>query len=89
MKILFFITPTCTYCGPAKELVKASGIEGIEYIDATENKELAKSYGVRSVPSIVLSKPDRNQIFVGIDQIEEFIVKNKELKNCSCESCGL
>lgn len=89
MKILFFTTPTCTYCGPAKELVKASGIEGIEYIDATENKELAKSYGIRSVPSLVLAKPDGNQSFVGIDQIQEFIEMNKKSENCSCNACGL
>ncbi len=84
MKIILFTTPTCGFCGPAKELLGASGIAGIEYIDATENLELAKSYGVRSVPCVVLSKCSGNQSFVGLDQIQEFIDTMKNSKGCGC-----
>ncbi|MGL5122622.1 MAG: glutaredoxin family protein [Fusobacteriaceae bacterium] len=84
MKIMLFTTPACSYCGPAKELLKTSGIQGVEYIDATENLELAETYGVRSVPCVILSKCSGNQSFVGLDKIQEFIEIMKEGKNCKC-----
>ncbi|MGL6064497.1 MAG: glutaredoxin family protein [Fusobacteriaceae bacterium] len=84
MKIILFTTPVCGYCGPAKELLEASGIQGIEYIDATKNTELAATYGIRSVPCVILSKCSGNQSFVGLDQIQEFVEMMKEAKGCGC-----
>lgn len=84
MRILLFTTPTCQYCAPAKELLIASKIEGIEYINATENMDLAKEFKIRSVPALVISKCSGSETFVGIDQIQDFIEKNKNSSGCQC-----
>ncbi|MGL4402628.1 MAG: glutaredoxin family protein [Fusobacteriaceae bacterium] len=84
MRIMLFTTPTCQYCAPAKELLQASGIEGIEYINAVENMELAKEFGIRSVPALIVSKCSGNQSFVGLDQIQSFIESTQGSAGCGC-----
>lgn len=83
MKIMLFTTPTCQYCAPAKELLEASGVN-FEYIDATQNMDLAKQYQIRSVPALIVSKCSGTQSYVGIDQIEAYIEASKGVTGCGC-----
>ncbi|MGL4534442.1 MAG: glutaredoxin domain-containing protein [Fusobacteriaceae bacterium] len=82
MRRILFTTPTCQYCAPAKEAL--SVIEGIEYIDATENLELAREFGVRSVPALVISKCSGNEVLVGLEEIQEYIELTKNSSGCGC-----
>ncbi|SKA08201.1 Glutaredoxin [Cetobacterium ceti] len=86
MKIMLFTTPTCQYCGPAKELVK--NIENIEILNAMENLDLAELYGIRSVPALVLEKCSGNEVLVGLEQITNFVENEENFSgNCGC-NCG-
>ncbi|MGL5088807.1 MAG: hypothetical protein ACRC6Z_05070 [Cetobacterium sp.] len=85
MRIMLFTTPTCQYCGPAKELVAA--VEGVEILNAIENEDLAVMYGIRSVPCLVVEKCSGTQSYVGLDQIAKFIDEKESSAGCGC-SCG-
>ncbi|MBC2855729.1 MAG: glutaredoxin domain-containing protein [Cetobacterium sp.] len=86
MKIMLFTTPTCQYCGPAKELL--TDVDGVEYIDATQNLDLAQMYGIRSVPALVVEKCSGAQVFTGLDQISQFVDNQANPSGgCGC-SCG-
>ena len=87
MKIMLFTTNTCGYCGPAKELLSKANIPNIDYINASENLALAKEYGIRSVPSLVVSKCDGNQVYLGLDEIQKFIETMSKDAGCGC-NCG-
>lgn len=85
MRIMLFTTPTCHYCGPAKEML--AEVEGVEYIDATENMELAAEYGIRAVPTLIVAKCSGAYKFTGLEEIQEYIAGSKESSGCGC-SCG-
>ncbi|MBC2851218.1 thioredoxin family protein [Cetobacterium sp. 8H] len=86
MKIMLFTTPTCQYCGPAKELL--ADTEGVEIINALENQDLAGMYGIRSVPSLVVEKCSGTNVFVGLDQIAKYIDESENTSGgCGC-NCG-
>lgn len=87
MRIMLFTTTTCPHCGPAKELLKNSCIENIEYITASENMDLVSEFEIRSVPTVVLSKCSGNQSFVGVDEIKKFIEMMEKDSSCGC-GCG-
>lgn len=81
MRIMLFTTPTCQYCAPAKDAL--STMPNVEIIDATENMELAVEFGIRSVPTLIVSKCSGTESFVGLDKILEF-VKAKQGTGCGC-----
>ncbi|WP_426711395.1 glutaredoxin domain-containing protein [Cetobacterium sp. SF1] len=86
MKLILFTTPTCQYCGPAKELL--ADFDNIEILNALENLDLAEMYGIRSVPSLVLEKCSGPQVLVGLDQISKFVDESSEHSgSCGC-NCG-
>lgn len=87
MRILLFTTESCSYCGPAKELIKNANIKDVEFVNAAENMELAREFGIRSVPTVVLSKCSGNQTFTGLDEIQNFIKLMTENSSCGC-GCG-
>ena len=84
MKIMLFTTPTCQYCPPAKELL--TEVKEVLYLNAQDNIELAKQYGVRSVPTLVIEKCSGNKVYVGIDEIKEFVdgLGEEEEHQCGC-----
>ena len=86
MRIMLFTTPTCQYCGPAKELL--ADTEGVEIINAMENQELAGMYGIRAVPCLIVEKCSGTKTFIGLDQIAQFVDENGHSSGgCGC-SCG-
>lgn len=79
MRILLFTSQNCPHCPPAKELLMKSGIPNIEFINATENMNLVKEFKIRSVPTLVVLKDEKNESYTGSDAIEAFIKTVKKV----------
>jgi len=71
------------WCGPCKmlapELVKASGDINVLKVDVDKHEDIARKYGVMSIPTLILfedSTPVKQSVgFIDKDAIEEFIAK--------------
>lgn len=63
MKVIRF---TATWCAPCKMVAEAlNNLETnvpVEVIDIDENEELARSYNIRSVPTLVKLDEDGNEV---------------------------
>ncbi len=77
-----------TWCGPCKmlhpvleEVEREQSYVSIKQIDVDEASEIAKEYGVMSIPTLVLFKKgeeiSRNVGFLGKEQLLSWIGKNK------------
>ena len=69
-----FTTKTCPHCGLAKELLK-----DMEYvlIDAEENMELTRKYGVMQAPTLVVSKDGNVKKYVNVSNITKYTQESK------------
>ncbi len=65
-----FTTRTCPNCGLAKEYLK-----GVSYvlIDAEENMELARHYGVMQAPALVVVDGDSHKKYVNASNIKKYV----------------
>jgi glutaredoxin 3 len=66
-KIEIYSTPTCHYCGMAKDFFKKNGVTYTEYNVATDSKkreEMVEKSGQMGVPVIDID----GQVVVGFDQ---------------------
>ena len=65
-----FTTKTCPNCAMAKEILK-----GQEYIviDAEENEELTRQYGVMQAPTLVVVDGDHTKKYVNASNIQKFV----------------
>ena len=58
MGVLYFYKPTCSYCQQQKTILddfqNTTGFENIIGIDITERPDLAKQYGISTVPDLWL-----------------------------------
>lgn len=75
-KIILFTTNSCPNCPKAKEELKH--IEKIQHIDANENMDIAREYGIRAVPTLIVKKEGNLKIYTGISGILQF--KNTEIE---------
>lgn len=71
-KIYLFTTPTCPNCIIAKEMLKNSNID-YEMINAVENLNLAKEYGVVQAPTLVSISENHIVKFAGISDIKKIL----------------
>ncbi|MCL2213523.1 MAG: ribonucleoside triphosphate reductase [Oscillospiraceae bacterium] len=69
-KVYLFTTMTCHNCPLAMEMLDNAGI-AYEKIFAEENPELARKYGVRQAPTLVVSNGDDYRKCSGIGEIGE------------------
>ena len=67
---LLFVTPTCPNCKLAKEYLKD---EDYTVVDATENVDLAKKYGIMTAPTLVIVDGDNAQKFVNASNIKKYV----------------
>jgi len=70
---------TAGFCAPCKVLkaeLEAQNLE-VETVIAEDNQELVKSYGVRSVPTLVVDNGAEIELVSGSDQIINVIKNNK------------
>ena len=65
-----FTTKTCPNCAMAKEILK-----GQDYIviDAEENEELTRQYGVMQAPTLVVVDGDHTKKYVNASNIQKFV----------------
>lgn len=74
---------SASWCGPCKMLSKKLEQEGIkiEERDVDQNKDDAKLYGIRGVPTIIILDNDGNKLdaYVGANLSNEQLEKLKEL----------
>lgn len=75
---------SATWCTPCKSLANLMHnhadeikVDEIQHFDVDENIDVAKEFGIRSVPTLVLFE-DGNEVrrksgFMNIDQLKEFI----------------
>ncbi len=58
MRVEIFVSPACRRCPPVARFLMEAGMESerlrVEVIEAFEFPDLARKYGVRSVPAVVL-----------------------------------
>lgn len=64
-----FTTKTCPNCAMAKEM-----LEGIDYVlvDAEENEDLTRKYGVMQAPTLVVVDGDHARKYVNASNIQKF-----------------
>ena len=70
-----FTTKTCPNCGMAKELLKDTAYV---LIDAEENMELTRKYGVMQAPTLVISAGDNVKKYVNVSNITKYVEENKK-----------
>lgn len=70
-KLLLFTTPSCPNCKIAKNFLDKVGAE-YNVIDATENTELAKKYGVMMAPTLIAVSSGENLAYTNASSIKGF-----------------
>lgn len=71
-KIYLFGTKTCPNCKTAKELLKKAKID-YEYIDAEKEPNMAKEFGIKQAPTLVVIKNNEANHFKNVSNIKKFI----------------
>ena len=71
-----FTTKTCPNCKLAKEYLK-----GVEYVtvDAEENPDLTRRYGVMQAPTLVVVDGDTKSKYVNVSNIKKYVDQLQEL----------
>ena len=69
-----FTTKTCPNCGMAKELLKDTAYV---LIDAEENMELTREYGVMQAPTLVISRGEQVKKYVNVSNITKYVEESK------------
>ena len=70
-----FTTKTCPNCRMAKEMLKG---EAVQIIDAEENPELVKKYGIMQAPTLVIVDGVRTKKYVNASNIKKYVDTAKE-----------
>src|SRR2546423_1379557 len=73
---VLFTTPWCASCGPVEEQLRASDPSArVVKVDATQDRELAGAFSVRSAPTALLADRDgRVQArLVGVEAVSQFV----------------
>lgn len=65
-----FTTSTCPNCKIAKEMLKG---QDYQVIDAEENLDLVKKYGIRQAPTLVVDDGEHMKKYVNASNIQKFV----------------
>ena len=68
-KVILFARKSCPNCKMADMLLTKAGID-FEKIDAEENVDVARSYGIKTAPTLVVSKDGNQKMFVNLSNIK-------------------
>ena len=71
-KVMLFGTKTCPNCKMAESLLKKAKIE-FRFIDAEENIDLTKKYGVKQAPTLIIQKGKDVEKIVNVSNIKKAI----------------
>ena len=80
VKRYLFTTKTCPNCAVAKET-----LAGIDYVlvDAEENTELTRQYGIMQAPTLVVADRDQVKKYVNASNIRRFAEQMNHQPNCT------
>jgi len=70
--ILLFGTKTCPNCKMAMKLLEKAHVD-YKFVDAEENVDLTKKYGVKQAPTLVVLKGKENENIVNLSNIKKYI----------------
>ena len=73
MTILLFKTPTCPNCKAAGAILDRAGV-AYEALNANEEKELVKKYGVKQAPTLVLDNGETFEKYRGVSDIKGWLM---------------
>ena len=73
-EILLFTTSTCSNCSIAKTSLDNLKLS-YKSLDASENKDLVKKYGVRQAPTLIVNRGKITNKFDGLENINKFMEK--------------
>ena len=85
-KVLLFTTKTCPNCKLAKDSLEKANIS-YEVVDAGENEELVRKYGVMQAPTLIVIKEEGVQKLANASNIRAFAEKrwkNRKRRNSIC-----
>lgn len=71
-EILLFTTKTCPNCKIAKSMLAKAGVSYRE-IDALEQPELTKRYGIMQAPTLVVADGDRFEVYSNASNIKKYL----------------
>ncbi len=67
-----FVTSTCPNCRIVKPMLEKAGI-GYQERNVAEYAELARAYGLKQAPSLVVIRGEETGIYVGVAEIKAFL----------------
>ena len=73
MTILLFKTPTCPNCKAAGAILDRAGVV-YEALNANEERELVKKYGVKQAPTLVLDNGESFEKYRGVSDIKGWLL---------------
>ena len=73
MTILLFKTPSCPNCKAAGAILDKAGIE-YEPLNANEERELVKKYGVKQAPTLILDNGESFEKYRGVSDIKGWLM---------------
>ena len=71
-KIMLFTTKTCPNCKAAKSMLDKAGIT-YDVVDAEENADLAKKFGVMQAPTLVVADSEKFEKITNLSNVKKFI----------------
>ena len=71
-KIMLFTTKTCPNCKAAKAMLDKAGI-AYEVVDAEENAELSKQFGIMQAPTLVIADNEKFEKITNLSNVKKFI----------------
>ena len=72
-RTLLFTTPTCPNCRLAVSLLDKQGV-AYEKLNAEDNAELAKAFGVKQAPTLVVTSEGGFEKYAGAGAIKQYAV---------------
>ena len=79
-KVLLFTTKTCPNCKLAKDSLEKANIS-YEVVDAGENEELVRKYGVMQAPTLIVIKEEGVQKLANASNIRAFAENDRKIEN--------
>ena len=74
--LMLFATHACPNCAQAEKLLREAGLV-YQKVFAEENADLAKKYGVRQAPTLVLDEGDEPMLLTGVGAVRKFVNEHR------------
>ena len=71
-RVMLFATKTCPKCKIAASLLEKDGVE-FEKLFVEDNEELARGYGLRQAPTLVVETPEGVRLFTEVQGVKDFL----------------